>query len=235
MSKKIKISALILFTLFIGTIFSSGVGFTIAPTYTDDVGDANADYEDIFHIWIDNDNSYLQFKIELVGPFNQTLIGKVVYALISVDDATGDDFGTLDIKVDYIIGINARFDASNIDLNFEDLNNGSNTVYSVSTLDVWNSQGYFTLYNENKTVEMHYKLQTYDNDGKGYLNISLGQSIKIKFYAGDDSDYAPDIGEGVISYTLSLPSILTWILIGLAIGGAIVGVIFYALFKSDYL
>lgn len=62
--------------------------------------------------------------------------------------------------------------------------------------------GYFNFSNNNQTLEIGYKLRAYSG-GKGYLDLSPGQTIKIRIMSGGDTDLAPDFEKNLISYTLS--------------------------------
>lgn len=51
-------------------------------------------------------------------------------------------------------------------------------------------------------MEICYRLKSY-HTGLGYLNISIENTIKIKIKVDSSSDYAPDLGENSIDFTLT--------------------------------
>lgn len=207
MKSKEKFLLATVFLIFLfGTSLMTSFGFSTTPQHTDPTGDAGAsDYEDIINVWIDNNASHIMFKLDFVGPFNETLSGNVVYALISINPLTGDSSGfAAGFLNDYLVGLSANGSAINIVL-YDDGD-------SLNSLSTNNHLGYSNQSNDNKTIEFGYKLRTYQG-AKGYLNLTLGQTIEIKFYAGGDTDVAPNDGLDPISYTLKKSGDLGWIIV----------------------
>ncbi len=196
------IALLLVFEVF--PVFTNA--FTEQPYYTDDFGDSTlGSWEDIKYVWIDNNESFIMFKVELAAPFNETVsVGTFLRIYISVDNSTGylyDDF-----MADYYI----RYIRASSDWEswFWDVSNVSNRLQ----LTPAETGLYYVIRSHNdKVIELGYKMQTYYNDGgadKGYLNISLGQRIFFKVEMGLTSDWAPDIGEGNLSYTEGLVKLI---------------------------
>jgi hypothetical protein len=125
------------------------------------------------------------------------------YAYISVDNATGTDLG-YDLPIDFTIYLNAgSYYPPEIDLQVE----GNSTLNLEDTVS--KGLSYYKLTDNNHTIEFGYKLQTYYNDSginKGYLNVSLGQTIYLRMKGQQDSDNAPDMGLPSIRYTVKTPS-----------------------------
>ncbi len=186
--------------ILLGTINTFANAFPTDPYYTDDFGDdTSGAFEDIKYIWVDNNETFLMFRIEFAGPFNDTIAnGIYCRVFISVDNNTGT------LHADFLSDYSIRLMTLNPDWypSFNDDGNSSNNVIPISS-----DSGllYFLQSNNNHTLEIGYKLQS-SYTGKGYLNVSLGQTINLKFEMGWTSDWAPDIGEGNLSYTLKLPA-----------------------------
>jgi hypothetical protein len=86
-------------------------------------------------------------------------------------------------------------------MGFWDQDNSSNNIADLSGSGL----AYYNQSNNNKTIEIGYKLKT-SHMGKGYLDLSFGQTIKVKISVGDTTDYAPNAGLDGVSYTLTDPS-----------------------------
>ncbi len=201
--KKVSLSLFVLFALFFGTMITNGMGFSQTPTYTDPGGDGNTVGTDILKVWIDNDASYLRFKLELNGSFNQ-YDWPVYITWISIDNSTGVDAGThgapysFDLPVDYKLYFEI-FATGEVYTYIYDYNNGTN-----DHLDPFGAGlTYYRLSDNNHTLEYGYKIQTADpgNYGKGFLNVSIGQTIYLKFQGELDPDLVPD-SSLMIPYTL---------------------------------
>jgi hypothetical protein len=183
--KKVGLGAFVLFALFFGTLVTNGVGFTQTPTYIDPGGDSTPLCTDILKVWIDNDANFLRFKLEINGSFDQ-YVNPLYIAYISTDNNTGLVYGW-DLPIDCYI----HFEMSSSGVlysNFQDWNNGTNSHNDVLSAGLM----YWSLSNDNHTLEFGYKLQTSDQ-GTGFLNLSIGQTIYLKFQGDLDSDLAPDL------------------------------------------
>lgn len=196
---------------------ASAGAFSTNPQFTDPVGDAGAnDYDDIIKVWVDNNNTHMMVKVELMGPYNETINFQVIYCVISVNPDTGSDLGWFaGWKADCTFGVSAN--GSDIKLVFYDAVNGSNS------LSDGNQLGYYIQSNDDKTMEIGYPLKQ-SQGGKGYLDLEMRQNIEIRFYAGGDSDIAPDNGTPAFTYTLKPEqNVALQIVIPLAIAGACAG------------
>jgi hypothetical protein len=194
----------------------STLAFSQNPQLTDAPGDAPANYEDIKAIWLDNNATYLMFKMELAAPYNGTLSGQVKYIAISVNDSTGQVTGFFDIwKCDFIFGVSANGTGLNIVI--FDYANFSND------LALNNHLGYFIQTDNDMTIEIGYRLQTYQ-DGKGFLDVVPGQTIKVRFFSGSDGDVAPEDAELPLTYTLKMESGSEWLIILLIVVIPVCGV-----------
>lgn len=195
-------------TLFLLVMVSSSsvpaLAFSQNPQLTDESGDTPYNYQDMKNIWVDNNATYLMFKVELAAPFNGTL-GQVIYMAILVDDNTAVATGFFDTwKCNFAFGVSG--DGAILKVVFYDYPNGSNDLWSNNHL------GYYIQSNGNKTIEIGYKLQTYQ-DGKGFLDVALGQTIEVRFYVGGDSDVAPENEELPLTYTLGNEEGSNWLTI----------------------
>ncbi len=185
----------------------STIGFSAQPTYTDakdDQSNLGCYFEDIWYVWLSCNTTYLQCKIE----FNGTWIypDSWLWIYVSVNDLTGsNDSSQVDINADYCIWME-----NNALLYFEDFNDGTPTHLGGGTNDIntdLNGTGFaYSLFsNNNCTLEIGYKFQSNITTGEGYFNVSMGDTMKIKFKSDTDCDYAPDLGQDPITFTLSLP------------------------------
>ncbi|HUX99664.1 MAG TPA: hypothetical protein VMV49_08930 [Candidatus Deferrimicrobium sp.] len=201
--KKVSLSLFVLFALFFGTMVTNGMGFSQTPTYIDPGGDSLPPCTDILAVWIDNDASYLRFKFELNGSFNQ-YDWPVYITWISIDNSTGLNAASqgapqdFDLPVDYKIYFEI-YATGEVYTYLTDCNNGSNNhddPFGAGLL-------YYNLSNNNHTLEYGYKIQTGDPEtqGKGFLNVSIGQTIYLKFQGEIDPDLVPD-SSLMIRYTL---------------------------------
>lgn len=191
-----KISLYLLLTLlFFSSFLMIGNCYSTENSYNDAGADSTQD-TDILTVWIDNTNSFLQFKVELNDSWSFLPFYRI-YAFISVDPSTGNSYGGADFNVDYVLDF---YPSSTEDrINFIDTSDNSNNLDQGEEVGM----AFSIVTNNNKTIEFGWKLRT-SHEGKGYLDISDGQTIQIKFYAGGDSDYAPDIGLDPLNYTLIL-------------------------------
>ena len=187
------LSFLLIFVSFCFLIKPSST-FTTQPTYTDPQNDhtmKNCPGEDVWYVWLTHNTTHIKFKMEFNGSFEFGTNFMDIY--ISTDDTTGsNDSGKIDFKADYRIRV-VNY------IVFEDLNNGTNDLPP----DINNTAlAYLFFSDSNRIMEMGYRLKTYNNS-KGYLNISIGNTIKIKIKVDSSSDYAPDLGENPIDFTLT--------------------------------
>jgi hypothetical protein len=194
--KKVSLGAFVLLALFFGMLVTNSVGFTQDPQYIDPGGDHEPApiCTDILKVWIANDATYLRFKLELNGSLNQ-YDGAIYFVFISIDNNTGSNWGW-DLPIYYRIQFEIEPDGELFSY-FEDFVNGTNIhthPFEVGLL-------YYTLSNNNHTLEFGYKIQTTD-EGKGHLNVSIGQTIYLKFQGDLDSDYAPDL-DALLRYVLT--------------------------------
>jgi hypothetical protein len=192
--KKVALGALILFALFFGTVVTTGMAFSQAPTHTDPGGDSLPECTDILKVWVDNDAIFLRFKLELNGSIDQSLC-PIYDIFISIDNSTGMDAGW-DLPVDYRI----YFEITATGLLVSGLQESGNSSNDHGN-PIQAGLMYYSLSNNNCTLELGYKIQTADQ-GTGYLNVSIGQTIYLKFEGGLDSDFVPD-GNLFIRYVLT--------------------------------
>jgi len=248
MKKKLGVSAIVLVALFFGMFLVNGFCFTETPTLTDPQGDAIPQC-DIVSVWIDNDNEYLRFKVEILGWFDATPDEYIntwngIGIGINVDNETGSDTSEFWQDVDYILWFSTVETPECLYL--EDQNNGSNDAIGHPEVS------YFLLSNHNHTVEIGYKLKTYNNDGDGYLNISIRQTINVVFYAwywillakgeepplknGGYEDWCPYYPDFII-YTLTgrLLPLWVWIVIGVSVGGGVTALVLVLLRRGNYI
>ncbi len=219
--KKLRIAPILLLMLLCGAFCIPAVGFSETPTYVDDKNDhQQKDYweEDIWYVWIDNNATHIMFKVEFNGSFSVTTEFGIY---ISINDATGSNdingFGGLDDPLDlladyclYLEGDNSYF----FDLGdgTDDTNTfGENDIQDSTGTHTFGGLGYVIFTNSNHMVEIGYKLQA-SSGNKGYLDVEVGDTIKCKLKCYGDSDYAPDLGEPPIVYTLKVERKL-WIFI----------------------
>lgn len=186
--------------IFLGSFLIIGNCYSPENSYNDSDSDATTPDTEIITVWVDNTESFIKFKVEMnqswsFAPFYR------IYVFISVDPLTGSDWGGfIDFNSDYVIDFNPSLTEDRVD--FIAVNNISNNLNEGEELGM----AFSTLTNNNKTIEFGWKLKTYYG-GTGYLNLSFGQTIQIKFYAGGDSDYAPDMGLDPLNYTLERKTI----------------------------
>lgn len=205
-TKKVKVLATLMLLLLSGAFCVTGVGFSAEPTFTDPTGDhtyAPADSEDIIKCWVDNNITHILFKLEVVGSWD--FMNSWLWIWISINDATGSNWSDrIDILADYCLFLDQVMDGT-LFLGFWDLSDGTPDYITEGANDIKDlagtGMGYFAFSNSNRTVEVGYKLQS-SSGGKGYLDATGGQTIKIKFKTGTDSDYAPDWNQTGFSYTL---------------------------------
>ena len=200
----------------------NGVCFSEEPTYIDDYNDHHQKSypaEDIWNVWIANNATHIMFKVEFNGSWD---IWTEFGIYISTNDATGSNDsngfasidGPLDFLADYCLYVD---DTTSNFLYLEDEDDGT---YSFGTNDIQDTSGnrtfgglgYVNFSNGDRVVEIGYKLQT-SVGSNGYLDITLGQTIKVKLKCYEDSDFAPDLGESPIVYTLKGEQDLTWVII----------------------
>jgi len=193
--------------LIIGNILAVTKGFDENPTFTDTFGDGPAgSYEDIKYVWVDNNETFIKFKIEFAAPFNISVVplGTFLKIFISLDNTTGTPI--TDIKVHY--DIRWFFNGPELyawDMRFRDYINDTNTITTkLQATDLV----YFRHSNNYTTMEIEYRLKSVSGFnmedvpmGIGYLNVALGQNIAVKFEMGW-SDWAPNATDGAIPYTL---------------------------------
>jgi hypothetical protein len=214
-TKHFALSLTLFLIVFVNVSSMTTLAFSQNPQLTDATGDTPDNFEDITNIWLDYNATYLMFKVELAAPFNGTLV-RVIYMGISMNDSTGVATGFWDTwKCDFIFGVSGNGVSLNIVL--WDEGNSSNNLW------INNQLGYYIQTNYNKTIEIGYKLQTYQ-EGKGFLDVALGQTIKVRFYAGGDSDVAPENAEPPMTYTLERESGSDWFIILLIILIPVIGV-----------
>ncbi len=186
-NKKVVVCACVLFALFFGAMETTGVGFTQTPIYIDPGGDSLPECSDILKVWIANNATCLQVKLELNGSVNQYLY-PFYGVLISIDNSTGMNLGW-DLPMDYSFEL-FFLATGELGSHFSDLNNATNDHFSPLQAGL----EYYLLSNNNHTLEMGYKLQTADqaDQGRGFLNVSIGQTIYLKLQDAFLSDSAPD-------------------------------------------
>ncbi len=179
---------------------TNSVGFSQNPTYIDPSGDQGGDPSmiDMREIWIANNETHIMFKVNFSDVWNQN--GYAVYACISIDgNATGSSTflaEPVDFLVNYVIG----FYADSPLVSLYEILNSSNDLSSA----LQGGLAFYSFSNGNRTLEFGYKLHSYYL-GKGYLNLSLEQTIQIKLVTGGDTDIAPNIGLAPLNYTLVPP------------------------------
>jgi hypothetical protein len=196
-SKKVVICACVLFAVFFGTMVTTSLGFTQTPTYIDPGGDSLPECTDILKVWIANNATCLQVKLELNGSLDQYQ-WPLYLVYISIDNSTGVNYGW-DLPIDSYFYV--EFGGNGVIYSeFTDYNNGTNTHGNPFQAGLV----YYLLSNNNHTLEMGYKLQTHDyaTQGRGFLNVSLGQTVYLKVQGAQDSDYAPDASV-LIRYVLT--------------------------------
>ena len=178
--------ALIFLMLLMRSTCVTSTGFTVDPLFTDTIGDHSSgeSFTDIIDVWIDNTATHIRFKLKLAAPFNQSIAstGFALYAHISVDNTTGISYAGL--NVDYTISLYSPGDV--LAIYFHD-NIGAQDL----TDAIPGGLAYYAFSDNNHTWEFGYKLKTYSG-GKGYLNLSAGQLIYVRFEGGGDTDYAPN-------------------------------------------
>lgn len=218
-----------------GTYFTSGFAFTITPTETDARGDNTYQNADILNVWIDNDADFLRIKVEILGffdatpdedynSFNSIAVG------ITTDNDTGGEVSEFWTPINYILWWVSIWEHP---VGLEDVLNSTNSAYALN-----DEMGYYILTNSNHTLEFGFKLKTYFY-GIGYLDLSVGQTINIVFYAEqvilfkdiiiDGGDWCPEYSaehDSFIVYTLVLkqPPYLTLLFFGGMVAAVAVGV-----------
>jgi hypothetical protein len=225
-SKKVVIYACFLFALFFGTMVTNGASFTQTPTHIDPGGDSLPECTDILKVWIATDAPFLLVKLELNSSVDQSYFpAYLVY--ISIDNSTGVNCGW-DLPIDYYIEID--FDLNgDIYSNFWDFNNGTNS----HSYPLQAGLMYYRLSNNNHTLEMGYKFQTHDHayQGRGFLNVSIRQTIYLKLQADLESDYAPD-SNVLIRYVLTEEGGIPGFDLPLMNLAVLVSVMFYVIAKK---
>ena len=202
-TKRIGLLSLLFIGVLFGSLWMNGVGYTTENSITDPAGDHvdEGNYSDILKVWVDNNDTFIMFKIELAGPWNLTMPPSVrILALISVDNATGHDWG---IFTNFLYDYRFYFEphAWGFSVDFLDHANGANDLFNGTQVGM----AFYNLTNNNCTVEFGWKINT-NSGGKGNLPLTRNQQLYLKFYAGIDSDFAPDIGEEPMGYIVDLPS-----------------------------
>jgi hypothetical protein len=199
-SKQTGLASFVVLAILCGILLSSGWCFSTTPTYVDPGGDQGSApvFADILKVWVDNDNTFLRFKWEMNESFDQ--YGWPWFsAFISVDNSTGSDFGW-DVLLDYRIVVYAAPDHGPR-MQLSNYGNSSNNLVDT----ILKAMSYCSLTNNNKTIEFGYRLQTYYNDSgvfKGFLNVSIGQTIYLRMQGDYDSDYAPNTDLPSIRYVV---------------------------------
>ncbi|NVM30285.1 MAG: hypothetical protein HWN65_15680 [Candidatus Helarchaeota archaeon] len=220
--KKLRLAPILLLVLLCGTFCMPAMGFSETPTYIDDYNDHHQkDYpaEDIWKVWIDNNATHIMFKVECNGSLDVwTELG--IY--ISTNDATGSNdsngFAAIDGPLDFLADYCLLLDGDHSD--FFDLGDGTDDTYTYGTNDIqdWTGShtfgglGYVIFSNGDRVVEIGYKLQA-TSGNQGYLDVEIGDTIKCKLKCYEDSDFAPDLGESPIVYTLTGEPDLTWVIL----------------------
>ncbi len=184
---------LILYGFFIPT----ALVFSETPTYSDPPGDNGGGpaFEDILQVWVENDEAFIRFKLELNGAFDQMQY-PIFYAFISINNETGILHSGWNIRVQYLILLTGT-PSSGVAINFIDYVNGSNSLPTPLQGGLAN----YTLSYNNFTLEIDYKLRSYYL-GAGFLNLYLGQMIHLRFQGSSTSDYAPDLDQSLIEYVM---------------------------------
>ncbi|KKN18679.1 hypothetical protein LCGC14_0953470 [marine sediment metagenome] len=193
--KQIVLLSTILMGMILVTAVPSGLGFDEPPTLTDPYGDPTIG-DDIIKVWIDNNATYIMFQIE----FNSTFLidsatGDYFYVYISTNNLTGTNVAGAGFNVDYYLWM--RYTGV---LDFYDVVNSSNDLLSSNLV----GSGYYISSNNNYTLELGYKINHYSPSGTGYLNLTLGQTIEIRFRSDQTSDWCPD--NDSFSYIIEIDS-----------------------------
>jgi hypothetical protein len=180
-----------------GLLLANNISNSAITIYNDSPSDSSYSYTEILSVSVDNSATLMIFKTNLNTAWNITLYN-YLYAFISVNNATGTDWGWFtDFLFDYAIAFYPTDDGIAVD--FRDIGNSSNDLENGENKSSM-GYGYFST-NDNKTAEFGWRLKRF-YEGKGYLNLSYGQVVYIKFRAGFDCDYAPDRGAEPIKFTL---------------------------------
>ncbi|TFF97126.1 MAG: hypothetical protein EU547_05145 [Promethearchaeota archaeon] len=171
--------------------------------HQDSPSDSSNPDSEILSVSVDNTISLIIFTINLNNSWNFTPFNRI-YTFISVNNETGTNNSMyVDILYDYIIGLIPKLD--NLSVNLADEANSSNNLNDGQNKS---NMAFANLYNDNKTAEFGWRLKQY-HEGIGFLNLSFGQTIYIKFYAGKESDLAPNIGLEPIKFILEDKRITT--------------------------
>jgi hypothetical protein len=189
-SKQAGLASFVVLAILCGTLLSSGWCFSTTPTCIDPGGDQESapGFADILKVWVDNDGTFLRFKLELNGTYDQ-YYWPYHTAYISVDNSTGVDYGW-DVLIDYRIDVYAG-PSYGPTIYFENFGNSTNNLDDT----IPKAMSYYSLTDNNHTLEFGYRLHTYYNDAgadRGFLNVSIGQTIYLRMRGDWDSDYAPD-------------------------------------------
>ncbi len=177
-----------------GTTLMTSYGFATTPTLTDAYDDIQYGEADIIKIWIDNNATHLMFQIEFNNTFEiNPFPGNYLFIYISTDNLTGSDVDTAGFLVDYVLWL--RYQGW---LDFSDIVNSSNNLPNSNSEGL----GYYICKNNNHTLEIGYRLQSYSASSKGYLNITIGQTIRIRFKSDLTSDWAPELAQDPVNYVL---------------------------------
>ncbi len=198
MSKRASnIIPILLLILFSGVFLLNVRGFSENPSYTDNFGDSSPGCTDILYIWVDNNATYIKFRTEVNGSI---VTGMSIFNIyISTNDNTGTNIsGDTSNNLLFLANYRINYDGGAAgSMGFFDYGNGSNNLINPHLVGM----GYSLFLNNNKTIEIGYRLQTY-HSGEGYLNLSIGQSIQLGFKSYVSTDYAPDVGKNAFYYIL---------------------------------
>jgi hypothetical protein len=203
-SAKIGLASILIMGILFATFLVNGTGYSNENSIPDPSGDfiGYGDFADIVKVWVDNNESFIMFKVETVGPWNLTMPDtSKIDVFISVDNTTGSDEGGMftNFLADYIVEF--VLTAGIFHVGFYDYANWSgNSLIQGDLLGM----GFFNISTDGRTVEFGWKLNT-TAGGKGNLILSLGQQIYLKCSTQFDSDFAPDIGLEPMAYILVKP------------------------------
>ncbi|KKL98420.1 hypothetical protein LCGC14_1824580 [marine sediment metagenome] len=140
---------------------------------TDPYGDPTFGEDDIIKVWIDHNATHIMFQIEFNDTFTiDSITGDYFFVYISTNPLTGTNIDGAGFNVDYYLWM--RYTG---ELDFYDVVNGSNDLMSSNLV----GNGYYISSNNNYTLEIGYKMNNYSPSGTGYLNLTLGQTIEIRF------------------------------------------------------
>lgn len=199
-NKKKYLLYIVLSIALFGAFMTSKTSFSAIAHYTDNHSDATNSYTEILSVSVDNAATLMIFKLNLNESWNFTPFN-CINAFISVDNATGITWGYFtNFLFDYVVTFSPI--GEELHVNFKDVANGSNDLDFGEN----KSMGYSLLYYDNKTADFGWKISQY-YQSRGFLNLSYGQTIYVKFRAGSDSDFAPNVGLEPIKFTLEEPEL----------------------------